>query len=260
VCVLFVAWKVRDDVPLIVAANRDEAYDRPADTLHAWDDCAGVVAGRDRVAGGTWMGASQQRRWASVTNIRHPRWMQPIAGPSRGRLVADFLCGLESPQGYAEWVAEEREAYAGFNLLLGDEQTLYFVAREESEARHLEPGFYGLSNAGLDDPWPKVARGGAAFREWVEGDLALEDGLLLLNDREQAPDDLLPDTGVGTELERLLSPLFIVGDAYGTRSSTVLTFNADGGGVMIERTFGPGGVPQGTTQQRFAKSSGRSDR
>jgi uncharacterized protein with NRDE domain len=253
-CVLFVAWHVREDLPLVVAANRDESHSRPADPAHRWTDCRHVYAGRDRQAGGTWMGASKLGRWASVTNVRHPDWMDRTMPRSRGSLVADFLCGDEPPAGYAARVAAERGEYAGFNLLFGDLNDLYYASRSGTEPRRLAPGLYGLSNAALDDPWPKVARGGQAFRRWIEGDAAVEDGLALLRDTEQAPDEMLPETGVGLELERLLSPLFIIGGAYGTRSSTLLTISADGDATLVERSFGPAGAPNGTVRLDFLVS------
>jgi uncharacterized protein with NRDE domain len=241
-CVLFVAWKIRKDVPLIVAANRDEAYDRPTAPAAFWTECQGVLAGRDLRAGGTWMGASTSGRWAAVTNIRHPRWMSGSMPRSRGDLVARYLCDGVPPGTYGRRVAEKREQYAGFNLLVGDLDDLVYSAHPFAEARSLEPGFYGLSNGVLGDSWPKVARGGDAFRRWALGDLDEADGLKLLRDRRPAPEELLPDTGVGRELERVLSPLFIVTDGYGTRSSTLLAMHATGEGGYVEQSYGPGGA------------------
>jgi uncharacterized protein with NRDE domain len=247
-CVLFVAWRVREDTTLVVAANRDEAYDRPTAPAAPWPEAPGVVAGRDLRAGGTWMGAEASGRWAAVTNVRSPEWMARQMARSRGDLVADFLRGSEPPEAYAARVAEEREAFAGFNLLVGDAEALVSVSRAAPEPRPLGPGFYGLSNASLDDLWPKVARGGAAFRRWVLGGLDEAEGLALLRDPSRAPDDLLPDTGVGVELERVLSPLFIVTEGYGTRSSTLLVRRAGGEAALTERSFGPGGVETGTVR------------
>jgi uncharacterized protein with NRDE domain len=248
VCVLFIAWQVRDDVPLIVAANRDEAHGRPAALASPWDDCSGVVAGRDLRAGGTWMGTGPGGRWAAVTNIRLPEWMGREMPRSRGRLVADFLCDGRTPDEHARRVARESEHYGGFNLLVGNLDALYYVSRGDPNAMRLEPGVYGLSNAYLDDPWPKLTRGGSSFRQWIESDLDEEAGLALLRDSEQAPDHLLPDTGLGLELERVLSPLFIIGKDYGTRSSTLLILREDGSGRLTERTFGPGGVEDRTVR------------
>jgi uncharacterized protein with NRDE domain len=252
VCVLFVAWRVREDVPLVVAANRDEAYARPSVPAHRWEDCPAVVGGRDGVARGTWLGAASGGRWAAVTNVRHPRWMTAEMPRSRGHLVSEFLCGDEPAAAYARRAYEEREAYGGFNLMLGDASHLMYVARDGDGPRSLAPGVYGLSNASLDDPWPKVASGGAAFRLWLAGDLDPGDGLQLLHDRSRPPDHLLPDTGVGLELERVLAPLFIVGEAYGTRASTLLTVRADGQAQLVERSFGPGGEPAGLEHLTFA--------
>lgn len=254
-CVLFVAWRVRPDVPLVVAANRDEFHDRPAAPAAPWGDCPGVYAGRDLRAGGTWMGANVAGRWAAVTNVRRPEWIGRTLPRSRGALVADYLCGASSAEAYAHAVLAVRSEVAGFNLLVGDAHALYYVRHDVAQVRSLDPGYYGLSNGTLDEPWPKVARGSEAFRRWVEGDLDPEAGLALLRDREEAPEALLPDTGVGVDLERRLSPLFIVLEGYGTRSSTLLIARADGHGELVERTFGPDGEPNGTTRLVFPFSS-----
>lgn len=249
-CVLFVAWQVRPDVPLLVASNRDEAHARPTAPADWWDDCPHVLAGRDLKAGGTWSGVTTRGRWAIVTNVRHPKWFGFEAERSRGSLVADFLCGDAPPADYAARAVAEQNAYAGFNLLVGDRETLAYAATGQAAARILAPGYYGLSNAVLDTPWPKIARGGAAFQAWVEAGAAADDALFaIMRDETTAADDLLPETGVGLEHERLLSPLFISGPDYGTRATTLLALRADGTAHLAERSFGPNGVPEGTERR-----------
>jgi len=251
-CVLFVAWQVRPDLPLVVASNRDEFHGRPTAPTAFWDDCPRVLAGRDLRAGGTWSGVTTSGRWAAVTNVRAPRWMNTVAPRSRGALVADFLCGEDAPDDYAARVTSEREHFGGFNLLVGDGEALAYAATHLEAPRALAPGFYGLSNATLDAPWPKVARGGQAFQRWVGTDRLDEDALFaLMRDEERAPDGLLPDTGIGLDHERMLSPLFIASPDYGTRATTFLTVRADGAARLVERSFGPNGVAAGTVTFEF---------
>ena len=248
-CVLFVAWQVRPETPLVVVSNRDEAHARPTTPAHWWEDCPRVLAGRDLEAGGTWGGVTADGRWAIVTNVRHPKWFGFEAERSRGTLVAEFLCGEVSPGDYAARAVAEQDAYAGFNLLVGDRETLAYAATGQP-ARTLAPGFYGLSNGTLDEPWPKIERGGAAFQAWVEAGAADEEAIFaIMRDETWAEDDTLPDTGVGRDHERLLSPLFISSPDYGTRSTTLLKLDADGVAVFAERSFGPNGVPVGTEQR-----------
>lgn len=259
-CVLFVAWRVRPDAPLVVASNRDEFHGRPTAPAAFWDDAPHVLAGRDLKAGGTWTGVTSSGRWAAVTNVRAPRWMNHAAPRSRGALVADFLRGDAPPADYAARITAERERFGGFNLLVGDGEALAYAATHLDAPRVLAPGFYGLSNATLDAPWPKVARGGRAFQRWIEADDLDEDALFaLMRDEERAPDDLLPDTGVGVEHERMLSPLFIAGPDYGTRATTLLLVRADPGSHpgqvgrarFVERSFGPNGEETGTVAYDF---------
>ena len=251
-CVLFVAREVHPAYPLLVASNRDEAHVRPTAPAAFWEDCPRVLAGRDLKAGGTWSGVTTGGRWAALTNVRAPEWMSYEAPRSRGALVADFLCSGEPPADYAARAVEEREDYAGFNLLVGDRDTLAYAATLRDAPRTLAPGFYGLSNGTLDDPWPKVARGGQAFQQWVEAGDFDEDALFaLMRDETRAPDALLPETGVGLEYERMLSPLFIVGEDYGTRATTLLTVRDDGQAHLVERSFGPNGTEAGTVVHDF---------
>ena len=249
-CVLFVAWQVRPETPLIVASNRDEAHARPTAPADWWPDCPNVLAGRDLEAGGTWGGVNRNGHWAIVTNVREPRWFGYEAERSRGRLVADVLCGESAPAEDAARAVAEQEAYAGFNLLVGDRETLWYAATGQRAPQALAPGFYGLSNAALDTPWPKIARGGAAFQTWVEDGAADDEALFaIMRDETRADDDALPSTGVGRAHERVLSPLFIRSLDYGTRATTLLRFGASGRMDFAERPFGPNGAPG--TERRY---------
>ena len=238
-CVLFVALGVHAQARVVLAGNRDEAHARPTAPLAVWPDAPHVAAGRDLTAGGTWLGATAAGRWATVTNVRDPATLRSDAR-SRGALVADFLRGDASPEAYARAVQAERDAYNGFNLLVGDRAGAW-IASTRREAGPLAPGVHGLSNDTLDTPWPKVVRGRAAFESALRtGRLGPAALLPFLHDETPAADADLPETGVGRALERILSPLFIRGERYGTRASTALVV---GDGVrMAEQSWGPNGA------------------
>ncbi|MGE6820757.1 NRDE family protein [Pseudomonas soli] len=237
-CLIVFAWRPGTARPLIVAANRDEFYARPTQALGAWEDAPGVHAGRDLEAGGTWLGVGPNGRFAALTNIRDPR--QPLGPRSRGELVAAYLQGELGVETYLDRVASRSGQYSGFNLLVGDDQRLGYLHAREPAPRLLEPGVYGLSNAGLDTPWPKLLKA----RSGLEGVLENADPqqlLTLLGDAQPAPEGELPETGVGLATERLLSSVFIASQNYGTRASTVLIVDDQGRRRMIERSFGPFG-------------------
>ncbi|MBC3478703.1 NRDE family protein [Pseudomonas taiwanensis] len=237
-CLIVFAWRPGHPLPLIVAANRDEFYARPALALAGWDDAPGVYAGRDLEAGGTWLGVGPQGRFAALTNIRDPS--QPLGARSRGELVAAFLQGDQGLEGYLDQVASRSGQYSGFNLLVGDGQRLGYLHAREAEPRLLAPGVYGLSNAGLDTPWPKLVKA----RNGLEALLESADPqrmLALLADAEPAADSELPETGVGLATEKLLSSVFIASQSYGTRASTVLIVDDHGRRRLFERSFGPFG-------------------
>lgn len=235
-CLIVFAWRPGHAHPLIVAANRDEFYARPSLSLAQWPDAPHIYAGRDQEAGGTWLGVSAEGRFAALTNIRDPH--QPPSRKSRGELVARFLAGSLSIDDYLADVNGRSIEYAGFNLLVGTQNELWHYNANETTPTQLKAGVYGLSNAGLDTPWPKLLKAKAAFGELLENPQpqALLD---ILSDPQTAPFADLPDTGVGLATESLLSSVFIASPSYGTRASTALIVNADGSRRMVERSFGP---------------------
>jgi uncharacterized protein with NRDE domain len=237
-CLIVFAWRPGHAQPLIVAANRDEFYARPSLPLAQWADALHVHAGRDLEAGGTWLGIGTNGRFAALTNIRDPQ--QPAARKSRGELVARFLTGNLAIDDYLADIVARAPEYAGFNLLLGNANELWHFNARDTQAVMLEPGVYGLSNAGLDTPWPKLVKARDALTAVLD-DPQPERLLAILSDAQTAPEAELPDTGVGQATESLLSSVFIASQNYGTRASTALIVQADGSRRMIERSFGPFG-------------------
>ncbi|MVV49969.1 hypothetical protein EJA72_17240 [Pseudomonas sp. PB120] len=247
-CLIVFAWRPGHAQPLIVAANRDEFYARPSLPLAQWAHAPHVHAGRDLEAGGTWLGIGANGRFAALTNIRDPH--QPPSRKSRGELVAGFLTGELPIEDYLSDVVRRSVEYAGFNLLIGNTHELWHFNSRESEAVLLPAGVYGLSNAGLDTPWPKLIKARAALEE-VLGDPQPQALLALLSDSQTAAFTELPDTGVGLATETLLSSVFIASQSYGTRASTALIVQADGTRQMVERSFGPYGGHLGEVEIRI---------
>jgi uncharacterized protein with NRDE domain len=236
-CLVLLAWDAHPRHRLIVAANRDEFYARPTAPAGWWADHPGVLAGRDLQEGGTWMGVTRSGRFAAVTNVREPQAYR-VGAPSRGHLVGNFLVSRAPSMGYAAGLMPMAPAFNGFNLLLFDGATLGWYSNRHPAARTLPPGVYGVSNALLDTPWPKVVRGKDDLRRAMEGpDDELEARLFAsLARRDPAPQAELPSTGVDAERERALSSAFIATPEYGTRCSTVLTIGRDGEVSFVERT------------------------
>ncbi|WP_335338485.1 NRDE family protein [Paenibacillus naphthalenovorans] len=222
-CLILFAYHAHETYKLIVAANRDEFYDRPTSPVHYWEDHPHILAGRDLSKMGTWMGVTTAGRFAALTNYRDPK--EVLEGKrSRGELVAGFLKDRQDPESYMLEAAKKRDRYLGYNLLAGDADELYYYSNIENKVKKVGPGIYGLSNHLLNTDWPKVRRGKEGLAEIINGgrgDMA-ERILALLRQDDPVSDDLLPDTGISLEWERLLSPVFIQSEHYGTRSSTVL--------------------------------------
>ncbi len=251
-CLIVFAWRSHPDYPLILAANRDEFYLRRTRPAAWWGHAVSVLAGHDEEAGGTWLGITRRGRFAALTNVRAPTERNPHA-PSRGTLV---LSALQSSETIPLWHASNAprmSAYNGFNLLTGDIGPLessgasnlapyprldYFSNRNGDLPRALAPGVYGLSNANLDTPWPKVTRAVGGFACLIASRVAVEPLVRLLENRELARDVVLPSTGVPYEWERALSAIQIRAKGYGTRTSTVMMVRNDGLTTFFERTYG----------------------
>jgi uncharacterized protein with NRDE domain len=244
VCLLVLAWKAVAAERLVLVANRDEFHGRPTAALDWWPDGA-LLGGRDLQAGGTWLALDRRGRFAAITNFRGAP--APPDAPSRGALIPRFLRGALPPLAFLESLQSELSRYAGFSLLVGDEHELaYLCSRDASAPRRLPAGVYGLSNATLDAPWPKLVTSRAKLAERLAAPLATIDLLDLLGERGYAADRDLPDTGIGLAEERRLSAPFVLGRQYGTRSTTAVLLGLAGGGEVAERTYDSAGAAQGT--------------
>ncbi len=242
-CLIIFSWQQHADHPLILVANRDERYARPTQQLQRWQEIPEIIGGRDLQAGGSWLAVNRQGRFAAVTNVRDPRPVSQDAR-SRGKLITDCLT---SDLSLADWLGRlrhTRQEYAGFNLLVGDIRAaqLFCYNNQSDRLQELPSGLYGLSNSELDDPWPKVSRGKQLLNEAIHPDGPPDvDALLgLLTDNQQPDEAELPDTGIGLELERMLAPITIQTDDYGTCSSTVLLTDHLGQVQIHEQNRRPG--------------------
>lgn len=254
-CVLAFAFDAHPRWRLVLAGNRDERHARDSAPIGRWID-APVYGGRDLEAGGTWLAADAFGRAGVVTNVRDgPAAAAGAAGPSRGLLVADFLRESRTAGEFARHIDSGSARYRPFNLVLFDGTSAWFVGNHPQWVEPVEPGrVHGLSNGALDAPWPKTSRVMGALRKWLArdaGDATFAALFDALADRTVAPDASLPHTGVGLALERRLSPAFVAGDEYGTRASTILALARTGGGVLVERRFGPRGVFIGESRIAF---------
>lgn len=248
-CILGFRWDPGGPVPLQVAGNRDEAYDRPAAPL-AWWPGGRLLGGRDLRDGGTWLAVDRRGRLAAVTNFRLPGSAVPGA-PSRGQLPVAFLEGDRDAAAFLEDLAPRAAAYSPFNLLLFDGADLLGFESRTGRRVAFSPGCHGVSNGAFDEPWPKLEalRSGLAA---AEDDAALLE--LLAQDRPY-PDARLPRTGVPLEVERALSPAFVRLPAYGTRASTLVRLGRTRVEVL-ERTFSAAG-PEGDRTSGFDLAPGR---
>lgn len=252
-CLILFANEANSRYRLVLAANRDEFYSRPTAPAAFWKEAPDVLAGKDLKSGGSWLGVTRSGKIAAVTNFRGPGKVWENA-PSRGNLVSGFLMSNESPDVFIYKLRTRARNYNGFNLLLGNAEGLWWYSnRYDEPPRRITSGIHGLSNDLLDTPWPKVERGKRALGHLIvdEKEITSEQVFPILEDHSPAADDELPDTGVGLELERVLSAPFIRTQEYGTRSSTVLLIDHTGSATFVEHSFNPRDESQKETRYEF---------
>ena len=257
-CVLAFAWKTDPEYPLIFVSNRDEYHSRPSKSLERWP-YTNIYAPRDLEGGGTWLGFTADGRWAAITNFRDAT-KQPKKPISRGTLVKDFLLSSASPKQYAEEISHKVQTFNGFNLLVGDIGSIEYISNRR-ESNHVssetltEPGIYTLSNHLLNTPWPKTVSLREKFTKTLMPNetIDLSDYIELLKSTETYEPGRLPNTGIPRELEQKLSSIFIVGNEYGTRSSTAMKFNNREHSIQIlEVQYDSDGVANQNTHLNFA--------
>lgn len=251
-CLILLAVQKHPKYKLILAANRDEFYERPSEPPHFWGDAPHLLAGRDLVAAGTWLGITRKGRIAAVTNYRDPANAKPNA-PSRGKLVSDFLLGGLDSLSYLDLIRREKDFYNGFNLILGERDRIQWYSNRSDTVTPLLPGVHGLSNHFLNTPWPKVVRAKTLFEDLLHPgkNLSTESLFRLLKDQTMAADDRLPRTGVPLDWERLLSPIFITSPTYGTRSSSLVLIDKEDRVTFMDRTFNGHPEPVSTSEFEF---------
>lgn len=251
-CLILFAWQAHPRYPLVVAANRDEFHNRPTAAAAYWKESPQLLAGRDLQAGGTWLGITNQGRFAAITNYREPRANEPVLEQSRGHLVRDFLLDKTTPAVFGDDLRTRSDAYRGFNVLLGDPGQLIYVSNRNEKNVVVSAGIHGLSNHLLDTDWPKAHRGRARLGALLEDDYLDPEALLeLLANRHVVPGGEPPGFELNLAPELLTRMTFIVSAEYGTRSSTVLLMDRDGKVTFVERQFDAAGMTCGTRSHEF---------
>lgn len=249
-CLIVFAWDVHPKYKLILAANRDEFYERPTAPAHFWEDQPHILGGRDLQAGGSWMTISGEGKFAAVTNYRDPQNIRKNA-VSRGEIPTRFLNSQDTPEVYLKQLHEKAAQHNGFNVLTGNFQQLMHYSNYEGKLNVISPGIHGLSNALLDTGWPKVERAKSRLAELTGRAFSHEELLEMMGDTAVAEDAVLPETGVPRELEKALSAMCIRTEKYGTCCSTVITIDRQGSVAFTEKSYPVGGRKDESVQFQF---------
>ncbi len=235
-CTVVCAYKVHSDYPVICVGNRDEFLNRPTKPCHWWADHPEILAGRDLRAKGTWMGINKSGRFGVLTNYREMPFKEGVQ--SRGLLIPEFLKDGRSEPSFVKSLEKKSDQFSGLNFLGGSYENLFYYSNRGIGLSYLNPGIYGLSNALLNNPWPKLLKAKSLVEDWISSD-SLEPIAIIeaFNNKEIFLDDQLPNTGVGLEIERILSALFIESENYGTMSTWILMMHKSGKVAYTERFY-----------------------
>lgn len=255
-CLIAFAYNAHPRWPLVLIGNRDEFHARPATPAEFQPDEPSVYGGRDLEKQGSWLQVSARGRLATVTNVRAGLPVDPAA-LSRGHLVTDFVRAAAPVRPWLAGLEPRAPDFGRFNLLLWDGDDAWVAGNHPGYAKtQVEPGVHGLSNGAFDAPWPKVRRAEAALTAWLADADPVDPQLAplfdALRDERLAPDEQLPDTGVGLAMERMLSPPFIRADRYGTRCSSVVLVGNEAI-RFAERRYGPNGIVLGDSDERLER-------
>lgn len=236
-CLIVFSYKKSSDYPFIFAANRDEFYDRPTSSAHVWDTTPKILAGKDEKEGGTWLGISENGRFAALTNYRQMNEIKEDT-ISRGMIVKDFLLSDINPRKYLFELIQNQDEYNGFNLIAGYLDDLYYISNKKKGVYKIKPGLHSVSNALLNTSWPKTEEAVEAFEKYVERNSPSEEEIFkILQSKKTYPLDELPDTGLPKEMEKAVSSIFISTHDYGTRSSTVMMLDKNNYMRFTERSY-----------------------
>ncbi len=249
-CIIAFSLNEHPDYKLIIAANRDEFFERPSTYAGWWEDQPGIYGGRDLQAGGTWLGMTKSGKIAAVTNFRDPSNIRPDA-KTRGTLALDYLKGETDAKSYLEALAKAADDYNGFNLLLFENDRAYHFSNYEHQLNEIAGGVHTLSNALLNTPWPKVTKLQKRFSQTIKEAFEADDLLGVLEDDAQAPDELLPSTGIPYEWEKAISSICIKTENYGTCCSTIITVDHSNCVRFTERSFPVGNRSDRTVSKEF---------
>jgi uncharacterized protein with NRDE domain len=249
-CLILFSFKTHPRYKLVLAANRDEFFERPTLLADFWESDTNILGGIDIISGGTWLGVTTTGRFAAITNYRNPLALvtQPI---SRGKITRQFLQGESKTEDFLAEISMDKDHYNGFNVLLSDDgfETLHHYSNITNKLTVVSQGVHGLSNALLDTSWPKVDHGISKLSQRIgESNFQLEDIISIMTDKNIAQEDSLPRTGISLELERKLSPVFISMKGYGTRCTTAIRLDYDNNLEFLEVSYDESSYPTSSKQ------------
>lgn len=247
-CIITIVYKVSPSKPLVIVANRDEFYERPAKPAHYWQENSSVIGGRDLEKMGSWLAINKNQRFAAVTNYRDFT-LEQLGEKSRGEIVNNFVLGDQDSWSYLQEIKEHGSDYGPMNVIVYDGSLMAHYNNVTNVLQEVPSGIHCVSNATLNTPWPKVER----MKQLVTANYeeqSVEELLLIGQDTEKPVDERLPSTGIPIEMERELSSIFVKREDYGTRCTTVLQVNEDGTIEFAEQTYEQG-IPTTTVFEKF---------
>ena len=180
-CTFVILRRPGSDWPVLIAANRDEMLGRPwLPPGRHWPDRPEVTAGKDELAGGSWLGINDDGVAAGILNRFGS--LGPAPGQrSRGELVLEALDHADAAAAAAALAALDPRAYRTFNLMIADDTAAFWLRHADESGNRpvsvtkLEPGLSMIAAGELDDATPRLTHYRPRFLEATIPDPAKHD-------------------------------------------------------------------------------------
>lgn len=237
-CLISLAVKTHPKYKLVLLANRDEYHQRPTKKADWWYENGNIFGGKDLSGGGSWLAISKNGKISAITNYRDTS-RKVENNISRGLILSNYLENNINALDYFEKLSASKDNYEGYNLIFGNQNKLYHYSNISNKLTALDNGVHTISNHLLDTPWPKVLKANEVMQNLVENnnDFPIETAFQLFKNKDKAPDNKLPNTGIGIEYERMLSSIYIDVPGYGTRATSIITIDNNNKVYFEEREF-----------------------
>lgn len=248
-CLVTVALGMNEEYPFVFIGNRDEEYERPASSIHFWQEFPSLLAGQDLKGGGTWLGITHDGKMATLLN--HPFTGLTPQGEkiTRGRLVLDYLIEDTSPEEYGDQLVETRKSYEPYHFVFGSIDQLYLYSSGTDDFQKLAPNqILSISNTPDDLSNFRMNKAKNEVEDYVTSteNIDIDRLIEIFQDTEKNPNIQKFPEEITKEEAEMNSSIFIEGEVFGTVSTTAILVDKNGLVHEKEVKYNPNTITEST--------------